>query len=218
MKEGHDEILSCTTKTPWQWCYWELSNTVNDVQDLDLSYDSDVGDVVEVQTSEFRAKKYQVAQGATTNSTHDVDVSFARMSDTTCGIRISSATPEKFQGVWKCHLAHTDVLDLNQGVRDEAIFDVNVAVPAKNLEVDLGSNVDFRSGLLVGDEINITCRYSNGIEANPKPTLRIYAEDLDQFDEGMSIGNLIAENAISRLSREVAAESAGRICWGRTGR
>ena len=154
IKEGHDEVLSCTTKTPWQWCYWELSNTAQDILDIDLTYNNNnAGDVVEVRTSEvrtseFRTKRYQVAQGAASHSTHDADVTFAKMTNLTCGIRLSSATVRKFQGVWKCHLAHTDVLDLDEGVRDEAIFDVNVAVPAKYLEIDLGSDVNLESGVL----------------------------------------------------------------------
>ena len=57
------------------------------------------------------------------------------MSDKSCGIRLSDASADKFQGEWKCHLAHTDLISDVDDVKAEAMVQVMVAVQVKELEV-----------------------------------------------------------------------------------
>ena len=62
-------------------------------------------------------------------------VRFANMSDKSCGIQLSDASADKFQGEWKCHLAHTDLISDVDDVKAEAMVQVMVAVQVKELEV-----------------------------------------------------------------------------------
>ena len=115
IREGGDGTLTCSSSTPWQWCYWEIVQGRDLTEKTNLTlyereFEGEVdpsairsviqtedGEVVEVETPEYNAKRYMTAHGAATYETQDGDVTFTNMTRNTCGIMLTDVTAEKFQ-------------------------------------------------------------------------------------------------------------------------
>ena len=87
IKEGHDGVLTCTSRTRWQWCYFEITKE-NEHQRPPYDPTSHEG--------QGNGLRYSFAWGSSFR-TYDEDVSFDKMTSTTCGLRLSNVQAEKFQ-------------------------------------------------------------------------------------------------------------------------
>ena len=125
LREGQGGTVVCATETPWQWCYWELTQPSHERPPL-LPSDSDQlvafegdgmasrghsgsfelidtaftdeGDFTEMEDGLVHVKRWSTFQNAGTMDAKSEygDVSFNN-TEKSCGIHLADATKEKFQ-------------------------------------------------------------------------------------------------------------------------
>jgi hypothetical protein len=73
VEEGGNVSMHCTSDHPWQWCYWERDNSLND------------------------KTIYQTVQEHTSLDTYNPSIKFSDLGKTSCGINILGASVEEHQ-------------------------------------------------------------------------------------------------------------------------